>query len=98
MFRRNFKAHHRIVDENVIGFIDILIGTKTFIVVLILGRCIDPAALDTVKWKFFAVIRNDILSQFWSYTFKHIANMPNNGKVVGDDVFLVEEYIPNTNH
>ena len=86
------------MDKNIIGLVNILIGTKTFIVVLILCRCIDPAALDTIKWKFFAVIGDDILSQFWSYTFKHIANMPNDGKVVGDDVFLVEEYIPNTNH
>src|SRR5690606_27216724 len=90
-----FIRKKRVVDKNIIWFVNIAIGTKAFIVILIFGRGVYSTAFDTVTRQFLSIIGYNILPELWTIAFEHISNMSNNRKVMAYRVVFIEENVAN---
>ena len=81
------------MNKGISGTENILIGTKSLIIILLFGGSINPGAAAPVEGQFLPVIGNDILTKFRPDTLQHIANMPHNGEIMLNGMLAIEENI-----
>ena len=69
--RRNRCTERLVLDDRVAGgVLDVLVDAETEVVVLLLRRRIDPAALVTGKRSLLVIAGDDVLPQLWANRFR----------------------------
>jgi hypothetical protein len=86
------QGKRTVLDEDVVWrLLEIVVGSETEVIVLLLGRRVNPPPLIPCEGAFFVVVRDDVLTQFRSDRFENVAKMAKDGKVPEDGVFLLED-------
>jgi hypothetical protein len=88
-----FDWKHRMFDHRIADVVDLIVGTKTKGVVTALGLGVDPFSFQAIKRCLFSIMRHQVLTQLWTDLDEQVAQMPNQGEVVENRTFALQNVV-----
>ena len=89
MVFRNLERKKCGFDKNVTWFVNVLIGSETFVVIFFFCGSVNPRPLTSVKRQFLSVICYDVLSKLRPDAFQHISEITDKREVTPNSMFLL---------
>ena len=74
---------------------EVVVRSEPEIIILILGRCIEPAPLLPAERPLFRVAGNDVLSKFRADCLEQITEMADDRKVAQDGMLTLRQVVDN---
>jgi hypothetical protein len=83
-----------LLDDGVaLVVLDVVVGAEALVVVLELGRTVDPGALVPAERPLLVVARDDVLTQFRPDRLEQVAPVPDDREVAQEGMFALDQVI-----
>ena len=84
-------GENRVFDDRIADPENLIVGAEAEVVVLLLGRGVDPAALVPAERALLVVARDDVLPQLGPNLFEQVPSVSEEGEVAQQCVLALEE-------